>query len=274
MIELPEAVTYAAGLDAALRGRVVVGAHAAASPHRFAFYSGDPRSYRDRLVGCRPGGVLARGGLVLVDLGDGEHLVLNDGAYPRLHAPGARVPDRHQLRIDLDDGAVVTVTVQMYGGLHLVDLADADPYVRAALTCPSPVSEGFDEAWVAGLWAQDGVERGSVKAFLATQQRIPGVGNGVLQDVCWAARVHPRRAVATLDADARAGLIRALRSTLAAMVAGGGRDTERGLTGEPGGYRTVLSRRTLELPCPRCGGRVAKQSYLGGAVYACTGCQE
>jgi formamidopyrimidine-DNA glycosylase len=274
MIELPEAVTYAAGLDAALRGRRVVDARAGSSPHRFAFYSGDPRSYRGRLVDRRPAGVVARGGLVLVDLGDGEHLVLGDGAYPRLHAPGARVPDRHQLRIDLDDGAVVTVGVQMYGGLHLVDLDDADPYVQAALTRPSPLSEEFDEEWVAGLWAQEGVDRGSVKAFLATQQRIPGVGNGVLQDVCWAAGVHPRRAVATLDRPARAGLVEALRSTLAAMVAGGGRDTERGLTGEPGGYRTVLSRRTLELPCPRCGGRIVKQTYLGGAVYACAGCQE
>ncbi|WP_448630049.1 TetR family transcriptional regulator [Cellulomonas soli] len=112
-------------------------------------------------------------------------------------------------------------------------MRDPDPYLAAALRCPSPLAEGFDDAWVAGLWAQDGVERGSVKAFLATHQRIPGLGNGVLQDICWQARVHPRRAVLTLDAAARAGLIAAARSTLAAMVAGGGRDTERDLRGAP-----------------------------------------
>ncbi|MGN8245735.1 DNA-formamidopyrimidine glycosylase family protein [Cellulomonas soli] len=274
MIELPEAVTYAAGLQAALTGRTVVEAQAGRSPHGFAFYSGDPGSYRSRLRGRVLGGASAAGGLVLIDVGGGEHLLLGDGAYPRLHAPGARVPDRHQLRLDLDDGSALTVGVQMYGGLHLVDVSDPDPYLEAALRCPSPLTERFDQEWVAGLWAQDGVERGSVKAFLATQQRIPGLGNGVLQDICWQARVHPRRAVATLDAAARTALMDAVRSTLAAMVAGGGRDTERTLQGEPGGYRTVLSRRTLEVPCPRCGGRVGKSTYLGGAVYACGGCQE
>ncbi|WP_449385612.1 hypothetical protein [Cellulomonas soli] len=233
MIELPEAAAFAAGLQVALAGRTVLDAQAGGSPHRFAFYSGEPGSYRARLRGRVLGGASAAGGLVLIDVGEDEHLLLGDGAYPRLHAPGARVPDRHQLRLDLDDGSVLTVGVQMYGGLHLVDVRDPDPYLAAALRCPSPLAEGFDDAWVAGLWAQDGVERGSVKAFLATHQRIPGLGNGVLQDICWQARVHPRRAVLTLDAAARAGLIAAARSTLAAMVAGGGRDTERDLRGAP-----------------------------------------
>lgn|GEM_PF-2077218 len=30
------------------------------------------------------------------------------------------------------------------------------------------------------------------KAFLATEQRIPGLGNGVLQDILWTARIHPK----------------------------------------------------------------------------------
>ncbi|GAA3803195.1 DNA-formamidopyrimidine glycosylase family protein [Cellulomonas soli] len=274
MIELPEAVTFAAGLDAALSGRVLVDVRAGTTPHRFASFSGDPGSYGERLTGRVVVGAAAYGGLVLLDVGDGERLALFDGAYPRLHAPGAQVPGRHQLRLDLDDGSVVTVTVQMYGGLHLVGPDEPNRFLAAALAAPSPLSSAFDDAWVAGLWAQPGVERGSVKAFLATQQRIPGLGNGVLQDICWNAGLHPRHAVATLDAAARADLVDTVRSTLAAMVAGGGRDTEKGLSGEPGGYRTVLSRRTLELPCPRCGGRIVKETYLGGGVYFCTGCQE
>ena len=35
----------------------------------------------------------------------------------------------------------------------------------------------------------------------AAQQRIPGLGNGVLQDILWAAKIHPRRKVADLSAD-------------------------------------------------------------------------
>ena len=32
----------------------------------------------------------------------------------------------------------------------------------------------------------------TAKAFLATEQRIPGLGNGVLQDILWDAGIDPR----------------------------------------------------------------------------------
>jgi len=43
----------------------------------------------------------------------------------------------------------------------------------------------------------------SAKAVLATQQRIPGLGNGVLQDVLWRAGVHPKRKLGTVSAAGR-----------------------------------------------------------------------
>ena len=33
----------------------------------------------------------------------------------------------------------------------------------------------------------------SAKAFLATEQHFPGIGNGVLQDILFAAQIHPKR---------------------------------------------------------------------------------
>jgi formamidopyrimidine-DNA glycosylase len=53
----------------------------------------------------------------------------------------------------------------------------------------------------------------------------------------------------------------------------GGRDTEKDLLGQAGGYKTLLSKNTVNDPCPRCGGRIKKEAYLGGAVYYCKGCQ-
>ena len=40
-----------------------------------------------------------------------------------------------------------------------------------------------------------------------------------------------------------------------------------------GGYRTMLSKNTLPFGCPKCGGPIAKEAYMGGAVYVCPACQ-
>ena len=41
----------------------------------------------------------------------------------------------------------------------------------------------------------------SLKALLATKQRIPGLGNGVLQDILFNAKMHPKRKVNRLSED-------------------------------------------------------------------------
>ena len=171
------------------------------------------------------------------------------------------------------DGAALSATVSMYGQLTCFTGDFDNPYYRVARTRPSPLSPDFDADHVSGLLGQPGVDKLSVKAFLATEQRIPGLGNGVLQDICWTARLHPRRKVGTLDDEARRELLAAVTSVLRAMTDAGGRDTESDLFGQPGGYPTVMSRLHLGEPCPRCGSEIAKQAYLGGRIYFCGGCQ-
>jgi formamidopyrimidine-DNA glycosylase len=57
------------------------------------------------------------------------------------------------------------------------------------------------------------------------------------------------------------------------MTEQGGRDTERDLFGQPGGYRTILSKNTVGTGCPACGTMIGKEPYLGGAIYYCEICQ-
>lgn len=271
MIELPEAAALADQAQSLLVGRTVVAAKAQHTPHKLSWYFGDPATYGDLLAGRALVGARAWGGHLELVLEDDVLVLLSDGAVPRLLAPPEPVPDRHQLRLDLDDGSSLVVTIAMYGGIQAFrDGENDNPYYRAAREAPSPLGDEFDAG---ALLDADGAGRLSAKALLATEQRIPGLGNGTLQDVLWTAGVHPRRKVADLDDDARRALVRAVPAVLRTMTAEGGRDTERDLLGRPGGYATVLSRRTLELPCRRCGGRVVKEQYLGGAVYLCPVCQ-
>jgi formamidopyrimidine-DNA glycosylase len=96
----------------------------------------------------------------------------------------------------------------------------------------------------------------SAWAFLATEQRI-----------------HPKRKMADLSKGEVTAMFRAVKSVLRQMVAQGGRDTECDLFGCAGGYRTILSKFTVETPCPACGSLIRKEAYLGGSIYYYPGCQ-
>ena len=274
MIELPEAVTLANQASDSLVGRTVVGAEADHTPHKLLWFFGDPARYPDLLTGRTITGATSWAGHVELAAGD-LRVLLSEGAAPRLHPPGDPIPAKHQLRLDLDDGSTLVVAVAMYGGIQVFhDGANDNPYYLAAMTTTSPLDPAFDVGYFNAMLDADGAEKLSAKALLATGQRIPGLGNGVLQDVLWYARLHPKRKIGSLSDEHRGALFESVRSTLARMAHEGGRDTERDLFGRPGGYETVMSRLSLELPCRRCGGRKVKEPYLGGAVYYCSGCQK
>lgn len=273
MIELPEAVTLARQLGETARGRRVTNVVAGAAPHKFAWFRGDPAAYEPLLRDKSVVAAASHGGFVEVEVEDAR-LLFAEGVALRWHDPGEARPPRHQLLVTFDDGSALSAGVQMYGGLWAyVAGTFENPYLEAALAAPSPLGAAFDEAHFAGLLGSPDAQKASLKAFLATKQRVPGLGNGVLQDILFEARLHPRRAVATLSVAERATLLAALTATLTAMTAGGGRDTEHDLFGHAGGYPKRMSRHTAGRPCTRCGSVIVKQSYLGGAVYICPGCQ-
>ena len=199
MIELPEAATLAAQASRLLVGRTVVDAEANHTPHKLMWFSGDTAAYRDLLVGRVVSGARGVAGHVQLEADD-LRVVLSDGANPRWYPAEESLPDKHQLRLALDDGSTLLVTVAMYGGVQVFHDGENDnPYYQVAVAKPSPLTPAFDAAWFEGLLEADGAAKLSAKAFLATEQRIPGLGNGVLQDILWTAGLHPRRMVGSLS---------------------------------------------------------------------------
>jgi formamidopyrimidine-DNA glycosylase len=271
MLELPEAVVLAGQISETVAGRRIVKAAANESPHRFAWYTGDPANYGRRLAGKTVGAAEAYGNHVETRVGD---LLLVTSANLRLHAAGAKLPANRQLRLDFADKSALTGHVQMWGVfLCLADGQDAgikDYAVSKAK--PSALSREFDERYFRGL-LDDEARAMSAKAFLATEQRIPGLGNGVLQDILWTARIHPKRKMATLSAGEIRALYESVKLLMAEMTRLGGRDSEKDLFGRPGGYETILGAKKAGKPCPACGNAITKEAYLGGSIYYCPTCQ-
>lgn len=271
MIELPEATVIAQQIQKRLGGRRVVSAVAGASPHKFAWYSGDPSRYNDRLAGKSIGETAGVAGHIEVYVGD---MVMSISAPIRYHGAGERRPKKHQLLIELDDGTAISSSAQMWGAFMCFPQGEPSGVIdyEAGKEKPSPLTDAFDRAYFSTLFDAD-TPKLAAKAFLATEQRIPGLGNGVLQDILWTAHIHPKVKMSDLSKLAVDTMYDAVKTVLAAMALEGGRDTERDLFGQPGGYATILSRNTVDKPCPACGTLIEKQQYLGGAIYFCSTCQ-
>lgn len=272
MLEIPESHTLARQLNDTVLGRRAVRVAANETPHGFAFYTGDPAEYPALLEGKRIDGARAVAGQVELLLED-VALLLGDGVNLRRLEPQEKLPQKRQLLMGLDDGSTLFCTIQMYGGIWAYRQGTNDNYYYVtARDKPSPLTDAFDEAWFAQILGQAKPNL-SLKGLLATEQRIPGLGNGVLQDILFLAGMHPKRKVSSLTDAEIERLFRCVRDTLRQMAGAGGRDTEKDLFGNPGGYRTVLSKNTLKRPCPKCGGPITRQAYMGGSVYFCPVCQ-
>lgn len=271
MLELPEAVVIAAQANQILPGKHIVSAVANQTPHKFAWFTGDPAAYNALLAGKALGPAVAFGGMVEIQAGD---KVLVISSAPRYWGASEKHTAKHQLLLEFSDESALTITIQMWGCIFCYNPGETSGLLddQAARALPSPLSEAFDRTYFDSLFDET-TGKLSAKEFLATKQRIPGLGNGVLQDILWTARIHPRRKMGTLSAEETGAMYRAVKTVLHEMAARGGRDTERDLFGGMGGYRTVLSKNTVGQPCPACGAEIKKEAYMGGAVYFCPGCQ-
>ncbi|MDO4540280.1 MAG: endonuclease VIII [Syntrophomonadaceae bacterium] len=270
MIELPEALTIARQINEAVAGKTVARVLPPTKPHKFCWFNGDAAEYESQLQGATLLSAEGFGIYAEMSFDNGKKLAINDGVNLRL-SDGSPAPRSYQLLIEFTDGMALVFTVAMYGGIVLHGGDYDNEYYRKSRGYISPFAPEFESLYRHALAAYKPTM--SAKAFLATQQRFPGIGNGVSQDILLAAGIHPKRKLQTLDSAAQDKLLKSMVSVLSDMVEGGGRDTEKDIFGNPGGYITRMSNKTLDTGCPACGGPITKETYLGGSVYYCANCQ-
>jgi formamidopyrimidine-DNA glycosylase len=273
MIEIPESKNLARQIKDTIGGKKITSVTAGYTPHKMAWYYGDRATYAGLLAGQEVGKGGSFGGWVEIGVGKAD-ILLGEGVGIRYHQKGKPRPSKHQLLIEFGDGSAVSASVQMYGGLGVIADKELDnPYYKVAREKPSPLSPEFDKSYFEEIIGVPESQKLSLKALLATEQRIPGLGNGVLQDILFNAGMHPKKKAGTLSDKERGILFDSLKKTLSEMTSQGGRDTELDLFGRPGGYKTILSKNTASKPCPVCGTIIKKEAYLGGSIYYCENCQ-
>jgi hypothetical protein len=121
MIELPEAVVLAEQVTSTLQGKRIARATANHSPHRFAWYTGDPAGYNDRLAGKTVGPARASGCYVEIEAGDMLLVDCQRGLPGRQHLLLRRLP------APVSPAAPVCRTTTLIGGDFTSSAAPTPP---------------------------------------------------------------------------------------------------------------------------------------------------
>lgn len=273
MIELPEGLVLAQQANKTLKGKKIRQVFNATKEHKFTFFHGDPLEYGKILTGRTIQSAKGYGMFLDLILDNSDSISIGDGTNMRYGEPGEKIPTNYQLLLAFEDESFLVFTVAMYGfiGVHIGGVAN-EKYHRLSADSISPLDDKYTEEVFHKLFS-DAKKDMNTKALMATEQRIPGVGNGTLQDILFNAKINPKRKISTLSDTEKKNLFHSLKSTLQSMVAEGGRDTQTDLYGNKGGYISILSAKTYKQPCPVCKGTIVKEAFMGGTIYYCTNCQ-
>jgi len=273
MIEIPESLSLSLQLNNTIKGKTIKNVCVNSTPHKLAWFYKDPNNYNNLLTNKKVDYIESIAGFIEISVEDVK-ILFSDGVTIRYYSQNDKSPNKYQLLIEFTDESSLVCNIQMYGGLWVFPEGEFDNhYYLLAKEKPSPLSEEFDFEYFNNLFNKYKDTKLSAKAFLATEQRIPGLGNGVLQDILFIASINPKRKINTLNDNDVNRLYRSIKLTLIEMAEQRGRNTEKDIFGNSGSYKTIMSKLNDDSKCPNCRSSLIKEAYLGGSVYYCPKCQ-
>ena len=287
MPELPEVETVRRGLAPRLVGHVLARVEQRRPDLRFPL----PRDFAKRLTGRRITGIFRRAKYLLLNLDDGNLLMVHLGMSGRmvLEAPkgGAGTLGEFYHAHDLDsshDHVVLTTEEgwsvhfndpRRFGMMDLVPASSLGAHKLIHGLGPEPLDAGFDAA---ELERRLKGKKTPVKAALLDQRVVVGIGNIYACEALNRAGLSPKRLAGTIKGERAARLIAAIKAVLEEAIAAGGSSLRdyRQATGELGYFQhrfRVYDR--AGKPCPRrgCGGTVKRLVQGGRSTLYCPSCQ-
>jgi formamidopyrimidine-DNA glycosylase len=278
MIEMPEAKTISRQMNETLTGKTIAKFGRGNKTHKFLWLNQPDEVYEQTLPGLTVTGVSSFGRSIYLYLG--SHMLgwWDAGGKILYHAPGEKLPKNYHLFWEFEDGSTLTFALQMWGGVKLLDDSEFNgkPHDETGV---EPLSSDFSLERLNQMMDEypQRTSKGAKGFLVATgfvmPNHIAGLGNAIVQDILFHARISPKRKVMDISAEERTSLFEAINSTLTEAINLGGRYDETDHFGNKGGYVRLMDSKTKDTPCIDCGTDIKKISYLGGACYICPSCQ-
>jgi formamidopyrimidine-DNA glycosylase len=274
MPELPEVTTISEDVRALASGRKVVRAGIIGDDVSNVGVEG----FTQRLVGKTLRGTGRRGKIFTLDFGDVVgliHLVIS-GRVLRL--PEWREPDRTNTAViefeggDGEAPVVLTFAKLWLGYFDLYEPERVDDHPLISRLGPDPFSEDFSVEYLTGVFGR----KATIKGLLLDQSVVAGLGNIYVDEVLFAAGVHPTRKANTLSREEVKTIYFATRDILgrAIQLRGTTFDSYHDAFGEGGKFQYQLRvfARAGE-PCPVCSTQILKLRVAGRGTHVCPICQ-
>jgi formamidopyrimidine-DNA glycosylase len=246
MPELPEAERARLALEAALDRRIA----GVDDRDSYVCRPHQPGEIAAALVGHRLVSAHRRGKFLWVHTEDGPTLGLHLGMAGRIEVDPEQSLGWDRFRVEFEDGGALV-------------LRDKRRLGRAVIN-PDYGHVGPDAADVgrAEFRRLIGSGRAPVKARLLDQGAISGLGNLLIDQVLWQARIAPGRLVSELSVEDLDRLRRSVRAAIRSSIRLGGAHTGR-----------FIAARASEGRCPRDGAPVHRARIGGRTTFWCPACQ-
>ena len=292
MPELPEVETVRRGLVPVMQGAMI----RSVETHRGDLRWPLPTRFAERLRGRRIVQLGRRAKYLFAELDHDEVLIMHlgmSGSFRIAHAGGQKTPGgfHHPRAKDsthdhvvfhLASGASVTFNdPRRFGAMLMLKRSELETHPLLRNLGPEPLTPAFDAAFFARICAG---KKTSLKAALADQRVVAGLGNIYVCEALYRARLSPRRSAGILASRAgaptpRAGkLVTAIKKVLHEAIAAGGSSLRNYVKadGELGLFQHAFKVYDREgEPCPRrgCRGKIRRIVQAGRSSFYCPVCQ-
>lgn len=219
MPELPEVETVCRGLALKLVGRRFTAVEQRRANLRFPF----PPDFAERLVGRQVGGIHRRAKYIVIELDDGNVLLVHLGMSGSMVVNEKRPPllDRHDhVVFEIDDGTCVRFNdARRFGMMDIVDAGGLGAHRLMRGLGAEPLEPGFNGKALATLLKG---RKTTIKAAIMDQRLVVGVGNIYASESLFRAGISPKRRAGTVAGGRAAKLATAIRAVLREAIAAGG----------------------------------------------------
>jgi formamidopyrimidine-DNA glycosylase len=277
MPELPEVEVVRSGLERHLIGRQISQV-AVQHPRAIRKHLAGAKDFESRLVGLQIEAVRRRGKYLWFELGDDQALIGHLGMSGQfLLLPSEAEYEKHlRLRFEFADWTTQLrfVDQRTFGGMSIDELnIDRIPTTISHIA-RDPFDPGFDATAVVKNLRSRSTE---IKRLLLDQTVVSGVGNIYADESLWRAKIHPRRLGSSLKKDQLELLIDSAKQVMSDALAAGGTsfdDLYVNVNGESGYFeRSLAVYGQRGEPCPRCGTKISKESFMNRSSHFCPACQ-
>ena len=277
-VELPEAKILAEQMNKELKGKLVQSylLQDCERLQRIGMMDKEQTIF-NQLVSAKVEAVSSRGNVIRVKFDKGVNLILGPeyGGEIFYNSDTKNVPKFH-LKIDFNDGSVLTVRLTSMGVIQAVKDEDLDSsYVYKRDfddTKFSPINEDFTfERFTREMKKNNKM----LKSVLVGKDAfIVGVSNSTFQDILYRAKIHPRRKASELNIEETRSLYDAIKLVLTERIRLNGKGQFHDLYGKQGKYVAAMGPNMKGHTCPKCGSSIQKLSLGGGHIYLCPSCQK